>query len=198
MRQKPPKPQTIKNQSPQGTAMTSISGIAYLIIGIFIAGASFILNKKTGSNALTMFMVIGIIFIIIGVVKLILNRPATRPQPTSHATHHPTPQHPAPSHNPQPTTQAHPASVQTSPPHPTHAARPAHAFPSKATTKADAASAPFLSASPHNKVEEAVLQQEMKESHTQPIQHPPIIICPSCKRRQYKTRDACFHCHQPL
>ena len=51
--------------------MTSIHGIAYLIIGSLVTGFSYYFDNKNNNNSFMLFFYLGIIFFIIGIIKLI-------------------------------------------------------------------------------------------------------------------------------
>jgi hypothetical protein len=166
----------------------------YVLLGIIVSATSFILNRKNQSNGLTLFIFIGILFVIVGAVKLIINQPE-KPRKTNHTPQHAQQAsharqvHPAGQTRPQQTIPTHHQGHSKQAGH--HAATRAH----EVTPNLDQVPSPFLNVSPHNKVEQALFQQEVQEvSHQTTLHHPEIISCRSCGRRQYKTRSTCFVC----
>lgn len=173
--------------------MASIPGIIYIILGILVSASSYVLNNRNQSNALTMFIFIGLIFIIIGTIKLVINRPMEI-KPVQRATHAAAPlapQHTTPNKQTAPQHTSQPQHPTQSPPHTAHAKHPQTAV----HQTQQPITSPFINVSPRNKLEQALLQQEIGEANQQAhISHPEIIICKTCGRRQYKTRSTCFVC----
>jgi hypothetical protein len=166
--------------------MVSISGIFYIVIGLAVSVASFIINRSAKSNSLVLFLYIGVVFIIIGVLKLIFSRkakPARQPGQQAAPLHHPpvSPQH----HPPHASNQSPPPGIS------------GHSSPQQPTPFVQTPVANLYQ--PPNKVEQLVLEQEKKQAE-QPAAsgHPPIVHCPHCGRRQYATRPTCFSCKRPL
>ncbi len=56
----------------QRMAMTKISGIAYLLIGVAVIAISLFSNYRTKTNSMLIFIVIGAVFCIIGIAKIAL------------------------------------------------------------------------------------------------------------------------------
>ena len=162
--------------------MTRIPGIAYLIIGILTTGISYFINNKTQTNSLTLFMFIGGIFIIIGLIKLAIRE---KPKTVHHKAAH------------QQTNQPHQHAPSQRQHHPSQNIQQQRA-PIRTTEKTAAENAPsdFISINPKNRVEQYILEQEVREEKVTP--HPAVITCPHCKRRQYKIREHCFVCNHKI
>ncbi|MBN1156382.1 zinc ribbon domain-containing protein [Candidatus Woesearchaeota archaeon] len=71
--------------------MTSIKGIVFIIIGLFVSITSYVLGKKGGTN-LQIFVYVGIAFVAFGLVKMLIEtagkpkkekRPEQRTNPAS-------------------------------------------------------------------------------------------------------------------
>ena len=72
--------------------MAKIHGISYLIIGAAVILISLYSNARSGTNSMTLFIYVGIIFLIVGIIKLFLkfikrqNKPKQAHKPVQH--HH--------------------------------------------------------------------------------------------------------------
>ena len=75
--------------------MTKIHGLAYLILGLLIGGFSYYINNKNKSNAFALFFYIGIIFVMIGIIKLLAKvvqkKAVKKTEIHNHAHQRPTP-----------------------------------------------------------------------------------------------------------
>jgi hypothetical protein len=76
------------NKTIPKSTMAKISGDAWLIIGAAIAIISQIVNATTDNKAMTVFFYIGLLFALIGIIKLILQHASKKKQKPIH-------QHPA-------------------------------------------------------------------------------------------------------
>ena len=54
--------------------MAEIKGIIYFILGLVVASLSFYINSKTDGKAFLIFVYIGIFMIVVGVVKMLIDR----------------------------------------------------------------------------------------------------------------------------
>ncbi len=70
-------------------AKTKIPGIAFIITGMIISGTSYYLNKIRDSNSLRIFVIIGFLFIIYGLFKIILKKAIDLGKPKKHYKHTP-------------------------------------------------------------------------------------------------------------
>ncbi|MFH1916348.1 MAG: hypothetical protein ABIJ21_03730 [Nanoarchaeota archaeon] len=165
--------------------MTSIPGTAYLVIGILTIGISYFINQKTQTNSLTLFMFIGGIFIIIGLIKLAMGE---KPKTTRQRTVQHTP------------PQAHHQESTHRQQHPGHQNIQQQTASIRTTerTAAENPSSDFISVNPRNRVEQYVLEQEVREAGKEVTSQPPIITCSRCKRRQYRIREHCFVCNHKI
>jgi len=89
--------------------------MAYILIGAAVAAMSLFFNFKTGSQQMTLFLAAGVIFIVIGGIRLILRKPPKVVAPTPPRTHPAHPSHPqhqaykemAGAHRPMPAHPGH-------------------------------------------------------------------------------------------
>jgi hypothetical protein len=195
----------------QDNNMASIPGIIYLLLGLAVSISSFIINRTATSNSLLLFMWIGIVFIGIGIIKLVVAHLKKKQEIHSKHNHsgqhtvHPGYQHPIPPVEHQTTQQSpnaqhaqHMSSVQ----HPLSAQQHARTSPEQYATPSK--SVELQSEKPRNKMEDFVLWQVEAESKntahhdSQSQSTPPIVVCPHCQKRQYQTAVHCYSCKRLL
>ena len=74
--------------------MAKIHGITYIIIGIAVILMSWFSNARSDSNSMTLFIYVGIIFVIIGIIKIFILFIKKQNEPkTHHSVEHHSQQH---------------------------------------------------------------------------------------------------------
>jgi len=163
--------------------MASIPGWAYIIIGIAMSIMSKIVessSKKPGNFGL--FFWLGIVFIVVGVGKLIFNavfrkgkKPAKEPTLRPAYAQQPHPQQRYHSHHAQQhQVIQNPQDIQAQP---QNSSPPAH----------------------HRLVHQQFNPQtqhhvQRAQSQAQPQQHQSIVACPACNTRHYDYANYCMRC----
>lgn len=169
--------------------MAAIPGWVYVILGIVMIAASQLINSKTETNSLTIFLYIGIIFIVIGVGKYVFRavfkkgdkqptqkhrkQPAyvnTEQRGHQHVVH---PHHQQPQHQTSHPQQTAPQTYQTH-----HQAQRQHTH-----------------RTPHHEVTHMRGQHEVhRATQQQHPQHMSIIACPTCGTSHYNYANYCMKC----
>jgi len=75
--------------------MAKISGISYILIGIVVVGVSLYSNARTKTQSMTLFIIIGGLFLLVGIVKILLKLAKSKKEVKNRSghQHHNNPQH---------------------------------------------------------------------------------------------------------
>lgn len=68
--------------------MTTIHGIAYIFLGMIVSGISYFLDKRNNNNSFVLFFYLGIVFIIVGILKLWIKYIQSKPDKQQNAQLH--------------------------------------------------------------------------------------------------------------
>jgi hypothetical protein len=152
--------------------MAAIPWWAYLGSGIIISAVSKWVEAKSEPGDFALFFWIGILFIVVGVGKVIVKylfnkekkqpQPGHRQHPAYQANHRAAGQHSS-------QHQAHPNAQHQNPQHPSQQQS-------------------------QHPAQQGQVQHHISAAHQQPAQHPSIISCPICGTRHYDYAIYCMKC----
>jgi hypothetical protein len=157
--------------------MSSIPGIAYLLIGSVVAGFSRFVELKSNQR-MGLFFYAGILFAIIGVGKIIFTYINTKNKPKTHNTTRP---------NTNMQNQTNPRSTQNQ-------------FGRTQVTNNHTQNSINRPAQ-HHRPTQTIHHITPNPTHShQPskVEHPSIIPCPSCGIKHYAYANYCMMCGQKI
>ncbi|MBN2459877.1 zinc-ribbon domain-containing protein [Candidatus Woesearchaeota archaeon] len=164
--------------------MAPIPGWVYVVLGIFMIISSKLINRATEDSKMSVFFIVGIIFLVIGIAKYMLANYLENRRANSHAKK-------------QAVTQAaldiyqHPGQASTR--HPA-----AHQAPVAPESARKATPQPLHPLDLLQSQKAPKLKQKINEPYTiepgQGQQHLSIITCPACGTKHYSYANFCMRC----